>query len=640
MTTAEIIEKIPTLKLEPKSTKCIGIYVKEESNYYNLSKAVTMDSCVDSVIIYPDRKKGNQLKGIYYEFIPEIKSVACMLCNFDLRMPVKKEPVKWKVIDVFFITEKKELITKYGDEWYVFTDNIIEHLPFTLYNHPIYSAGYYQYNEYINGNLTKEFSKLFPVIHLKGSITKVLSTPTDLMEFLKHKEQVPKSGPKQKLINELTSIEIPDPILPDIDKPSSRRKDTFVQIVKVNPNVACLRWIRKDHSLNTQYETIRLYVDKKSSIGCKKNNNNQYVQFRLSAGKHNFTSGNILPFEKSDLNGTLLQYFSDIFEEIPTNKQSLFIWMFLQYPIVEKLYRSELKDIILEMANSYQTPMDFLNSLFGTVNPKLKSLFKCLGINKYQLKRYIEEKNDDNRSIIKNIKEIFSCENIDFIDNNTFDVIFDNLKKVNANNNKYCVYPCLTLINRLYSTKTLITLCPQIVELGADTTFIRLYRDYLNMVEKLDDTKNYRPNFTSTEDVKKMHDAALAVYNLKKEVLKRESFEKHCKKWDKFTYSNEIYSVISPKTPGDIAKEGLELHHCVRSYIDKVVIGDTNILFIRKTEDLDKPFFTVEISNSGIIEQVHGFGNRNVNTEPGLDVFIKEWTKNKKLKTYNINKVR
>ena len=120
-----------------------------------------------------------------------------------------------------------------------------------------------------------------------------------------------------------------------------------------------------------------------------------------------------------------------------------------------------------------------------------------------------------------------------------------------------------------------------------------------------------------------------------------EAFKKSVKKCEKWIWTDdERFQIVIPSGPGDLAKEGLELHHCVKSYIDRVCDEKTNIVFIRQIDALDKPFFTVEISNSGIIEQVHGFANCNSSTAPGLDDFIKTWAKETKLKMSNINKVR
>ena len=95
-----------------------------------------------------------------------------------------------------------------------------------------------------------------------------------------------------------------------------------------------------------------------------------------------------------------------------------------------------------------------------------------------------------------------------------------------------------------------------------------------------------------------------------------------------------------PTKAEDIANEGVKLHHCVKSYIRRVADGETNIVFIRKNTDLEKPFFTVEITNDNTIQQVHGFGNRNADTEPSLTEFVEKWAKDKKLVLSNINKVR
>ena len=82
------------------------------------------------------------------------------------------------------------------------------------------------------------------------------------------------------------------------------------------------------------------------------------------------------------------------------------------------------------------------------------------------------------------------------------------------------------------------------------------------------------------------------------------------------------------------------LHHCVKSYISRVANGATNIMFIRQVSEPYKPFFTVEVDNNKIIQQVHGFSNCNADTVEGLEEFIDIWAKAKHLKTQGYNKVR
>ena len=78
------------------------------------------------------------------------------------------------------------------------------------------------------------------------------------------------------------------------------------------------------------------------------------------------------------------------------------------------------------------------------------------------------------------------------------------------------------------------------------------------------------------------------------------------KKWKKYLFEDEEYLIVAPKESDDLAKEGMELHHCVKSYIDAVSEGRTNILFLRKKEEPEKPFFTIEVTNDDKIRHIMG----------------------------------
>ncbi len=162
------------------------------------------------------------------------------------------------------------------------------------------------------------------------------------------------------------------------------------------------------------------------------------------------------------------------------------------------------------------------------------------------------------------------------------------------------------------------------------------------MVSLLEGFSHYKLSFNTAEDIREMHDITVSVYNLKRDEMRAKAFERAIEKIKDYEYNpkNSDFAVVVPKTANDVANEGIELHHCVKSYIPKIAEGRTNIVFIRKSDELDKPFFTVEVSHEMCIEQVHGFGNRNANTEPGLTEFVKKWAKAKKLKINGINKVR
>ncbi|ASN68263.1 hypothetical protein 10S11_1, partial [uncultured Caudovirales phage] len=108
------------------------------------------------------------------------------------------------------------------------------------------------------------------------------------------------------------------------------------------------------------------------------------------------------------------------------------------------------------------------------------------------------------------------------------------------------------------------------------------------------------------------------------------SLQKYC-----FKYKG---LVIRPaESSKELIKEGAALNHCVATHYTKSYAkGVTNILLIRKEEEPNKPYYTVEIRNNNII-QVHGKGNCIANNE--VKEFIEVFKESKlKQKNRNISK--
>ena len=100
-----------------------------------------------------------------------------------------------------------------------------------------------------------------------------------------------------------------------------------------------------------------------------------------------------------------------------------------------------------------------------------------------------------------------------------------------------------------------------------------------------------------------------------------------------YDYEEEEYCVVTPHKPDDIKNEGTELNHCVGSYIESVLQGRTQIMFMRKSDKLHESLVTLEI-RSKTIQQARGYGNREVNE------MEREWLeKFAKAKNLNYGKV-
>ncbi|MBC2721820.1 PcfJ domain-containing protein [Desulfosporosinus sp.] len=87
--------------------------------------------------------------------------------------------------------------------------------------------------------------------------------------------------------------------------------------------------------------------------------------------------------------------------------------------------------------------------------------------------------------------------------------------------------------------------------------------------------------------------------------------------------------IRAAESTGELINEGSALHHCVGGYAARYAKGETDILFIRKVSEPDKPYFTVEIK-SKTIWQVRGRNNCSYPPGGDVDQFIKAFT-NKKL---------
>lgn len=108
-------------------------------------------------------------------------------------------------------------------------------------------------------------------------------------------------------------------------------------------------------------------------------------------------------------------------------------------------------------------------------------------------------------------------------------------------------------------------------------------------------------------------------------------YKKFYDRWEKdYTFACDNLQIVFPKNPADLAYEGIKLHHCVLDFHDAVGNGATTILFIRKQDSLDEPFFTLEVENSKI-RQCHGYANSTVKKGSPLDHFLHAFCKEKNI---------
>ncbi len=154
--------------------------------------------------------------------------------------------------------------------------------------------------------------------------------------------------------------------------------------------------------------------------------------------------------------------------------------------------------------------------------------------------------------------------------------------------------------------------------------------DYLAHAVKLTYNLNNK-NTKYPQSLKKEHDRAMFAYRAVEDQINREHFEEQAQKNKKYEYSYKNLFVRIPKIPEEIIDEGQQQRHCVRIYVDRVRNGDTVVGFIRKKDDPEKSYFTIEIQNDVLI-QVKGYTNCPP-TDKDLLEFIDHFVVAKKLKS-------
>jgi hypothetical protein len=58
-------------------------------------------------------------------------------------------------------------------------------------------------------------------------------------------------------------------------------------------------------------------------------------------------------------------------------------------------------------------------------------------------------------------------------------------------------------------------------------------------------------------------------------------------------------TIYVPKKLEELVNEGIAMHTCVGSYVERVATGKTIVVFIRSAEDLEERIGTMEISRDG-----------------------------------------
>lgn len=164
---------------------------------------------------------------------------------------------------------------------------------------------------------------------------------------------------------------------------------------------------------------------------------------------------------------------------------------------------------------------------------------------------------------------------------------------------------------------------------------LHTWEDYICMARRLgmDVSKEL---FHKPKDLKKAHDDAVAMCGGADTARRAGEIEGKFPGIDviyaeikgKYAYEEKRYSIIIPERIEDIIREGQALGHCLHSsdrYFERIHTRESYIVFLRRTEEPDKPYYTLEIEPDGTARQKRTAGDNQNEDLKEAEGFIRRW---------------
>lgn len=268
-----------------------------------------------------------------------------------------------------------------------------------------------------------------------------------------------------------------------------------------------------------------------------------------------------------------------------------------QFPVLVGHYKSLMKarEYVNVPNNEIVTRWSkYLNLTY----PLRKLLLKNKKVNSYRfLKQFLHGSSRDKRKVVLQLGESY----IDFLINLPAE---------------WCLRGVMCRI-----TKDNIKMVRDIIthygSLNSDSVFT-YYEEYVNLRKELHKSTPLWPEYNKMVEL-------LQDFRTEKRVLEEQRpFDDQRKElvWE----GDDKMFVTVPHCGADLILEGNNLHHCVGGYVYNVKNNFTNIVFIRKKDEPEKSFYTVEINNDHKLVQIRGLQNMDPtdDVKEFLDRYLKQ----------------
>lgn len=278
-----------------------------------------------------------------------------------------------------------------------------------------------------------------------------------------------------------------------------------------------------------------------------------------------------------------------------------YISAFLKYQAVELLEKAGMQRMVLDYARGGRTRF---------MNIRGKHLRAILRMNGAEV-RYVREENKGIFFLerVRQVRSFFPEARIEDIEDLAVVLGFSSAAEV---------------ISESFCLKKIMLLMMESNRRHERSMTLRDYMDYLGWIEKLGLRKDKRTIYP--KDFVTAHDEMLQRMKDEEDRAILQDFRESMQRITGMTepFTRGAFLIRPAVSPAELRMESGALEHCVRTYAGKVAKGMTSILFIRKIEKPDEPFFTLEYRDGRIV-QCRGYKNCDYPEEVGK--FIESWMK-------------
>lgn len=335
---------------------------------------------------------------------------------------------------------------------------------------------------------------------------------------------------------------------------------------------------------------------------------------RKSICKYNIDSyGNIPEYIDADsfqkaIAGTRFQY-GPWKSAIARRAEIGYLEQINRYPIIEQISKlNKFEEIAMCKVVGKSTGR--------VVNWRAKNVFKALKINRGELKEI------QNSNAVKSVTSTFL---------EAYRTIRKDNKKVSIEEItdiaflKNCTYRAerVSEVTKWEKLNKYLGKQIRIYEKETKGTLLVIWIDYIEECRKIG--YKFNNSILFPPKLMKAHDDAILLVKYKENEKYQKKIDDLKEQREQLTFRYKDLFIRAALSQMEIIEEGEEMHHCVGGYSKRYSEGETNILFIRKVDDPDKSYFTVEIGNDYRVLQVRG--KRNSNPTEDVEEFMEEYKK-------------